>query len=172
MPFGYKLENEILEAAEETLDEVKELEQHFHTVERWYGASAVLASLTPYALISGNGIFGTEVLLLDTGDTPAIVGKTHFDPHRILVDDADKTTPYMIRFIFGTGTVGDAESAGQYSDLPFRKIISTGSANGSASPIKMPRLPVGTFKIWAKIKNATNLATLDLFIGTHEYPYA
>jgi len=146
-----------------------EVEHHFHNVERWFGDGAVHASLTGYTVISGNGAFGAEVLLFDVAQTPHTAGMRFFDLHRLAPLALSSATVYLLRFIWGTGTVADAEAAEQYSTLP---MISTGVGalvKGSAMDMMMPRLAVGT-KVWAKCKNATNLATLTLLVGKHEYP--
>ena len=64
-----------------TNTQMTRFESHFHNVEKWIGNGAVEDSLTGYTLTSGNNAFGTEVLLLDTGDTPIVAGKLYFDAH-------------------------------------------------------------------------------------------
>jgi len=145
-----------------------EIEHHIHNKERWVGNGATEDSLTPYTLTSGNGVFGTETLILDTGDTPIQSGKRFFDFNKMEVISVSSATVYVIRIIYGTGTVAAAESAGQYTTLT---MIATGiGANISGFPIeiRMPRLAVGN-KVWVKIKNATNLATITALFGLHEY---
>ena len=156
------------------LDDIPIVEEHEHTLERWFGKSgdqsgtnwATESGLTVFQGESGDGIFGTEIKVLGSTDTPAVVGKTKFDFHRIFVDDSSATSPYVVRFIYGTGTVGDAEAAGQYTDVYYKKESAAG--RGAPADLRMPLLDVGT-KVWAKVKNATNSATLDFFFGLHEY---
>lgn len=145
-----------------------EIEHHFHNFERWFGSGAVEDALTPYTLTSGNADFGSEVLIFDTGDTPTVAGKRFFDMRRIQVISLSHSSVYIIRFIWGTGTVGDAETAGQYTTIPF---IATGVGSNlvlAAADILTERLAVGT-KVWGKTKNATNAATIDILVGKHEY---
>jgi len=62
-----------------------------------------------------------------------------------------------------------AEAAGSYTDIMLINDVSkANTAGGVPSPLRTPRLPVGT-KFWAKVKNATNLSEIDLYIGIHEY---
>ena len=154
----------------ETFSEVVEIAKHFHNKCRWLGNGAVEDSLTGYTVISGNGIFGSETVLLTSIQTPIDVGvgNTLWDLNRVFPLTLSSATAYIVRWIWGTGTVGDAEAARQYSESI---IMSTGlgaNVRGSSTDIMMPRLPIGT-KLWAKCKNATNLATITMIVGIHEY---
>ena len=156
--------------------ETYETEHHLHNWERWFGLAAApsgtnwgdLAGLTPYRVISGNGAFGTdpndEALVLGTDDTPAIAGNTKFDPHRLVITAASNANDWVLRIICGSGTMADAESAGQYSDVMLQE-----ARKGSPVGIIMKRCDSGVDKIWIRAKNGTNNATLDFFIGIHEY---
>ncbi len=156
--------------------EIYEVENHLHNRERWFGKLGTQtatdwgdeASLTPYRAISGDGAFGTdtddEALILGTDDTPAITGMTLFDPHRILVTAASNANDFILRIIYGTGTMAAAEDAGQYSDVMVQE-----ARKGAPIDIMKIRCTCGSFKLWARAKNATNNATIDFFIGIHEY---
>ncbi len=150
------------------LVEVLEIEGHLHTLERWLGLGA-LDTLTPYVITSGNNAYGTEVLLLDVGDTPIQAGKVKFDPHRIKVVDFSDNDIYKIQLTYGAGTFVDAMSAGQYSELMIIAGASVGGASGGGpAEIKMIQLPIGT-KIWARCWNSHNADTVSIFLGIHEY---
>ncbi|KKM05730.1 hypothetical protein LCGC14_1751110 [marine sediment metagenome] len=152
------------------------LENHIHNRERWFGKSGdqsgnnwgTESSLTPFRAISGNIAFGSdaddEALVLGTDDTPCIAGTTRFDPHTIMVEAASVATEYVIRVIYGTGTMADAETAGQYSDT-----MVTDAKKGEPLDIHMPRLTSGSHKVWVRIKNGTDNATMDFHYGIHEY---
>jgi len=156
--------------------ETYETEHHLHNRERWFGKLGVQtgtdwgeeASLAPYRAISGNGVFGAdpndEALVLGTDDTPAIAGMTRFDAHRLLITAASNATDWVLRVIYGTGTMADAESAGQYSDVMVQE-----ARKGAPIEIIMTRGTCGSTKVWVRAKNATNNATIDFFIGIHEY---
>ena len=155
-----------------------ETEHHLHNMERWFGKSGdqsgnnwgTASSLTPYQAISGSGAFGSdaddEAKILGTDDTPVITGHLQFDPHRIMVTAASNATDSVLRLIYGTGTMADAESAGQYSD-----VMITEARKGMPTEIKMPHddIIAGSTKIWMRLKNATNNATVDFFLGMHGY---
>lgn len=154
---------------------------HLHNRERWFGKSAdqsgndwaLEASLTPFRAISGNADFGSdlndEALVLGTEDTPIITSQTHFDLHRLLIVGVSVDTPYILRIVYGTGTMADAITAGQYSDVmvKFDSVNPTVSA-GTPVDLVFPRNLNGN-KIWIQTKNATNNATIDFFVGVHGY---
>lgn len=148
--------------------EIYEVDNHTHNREIWFG-NGTEDSLTPYVLTSGNGVYGAEVLLLNTTDTPNVATKKFFDPHRIEFAAVDTATPYFIRIIWGSGTVGAAETAGQYTTIVVCPSAIGANINGFPGDIKIGRLRCGIDKVWGKCKNASNLATIDVFIGFHEY---
>lgn len=155
---------------------VHEIERHFHSRELFYGKLGTQTatnwweaeSLTPFRAISGDAVFGAdandEAQVIGSADTSASNG-AYFDLHEYLIDSASATSAYVIRLVYGTGTMADAITAGQYSDTMFRV-----PANARQSPVvvQMPRIAVGT-KVWIQAKNATNNATVDFFIGLHFY---
>ena len=155
--------------------EVTEIEKHFHNRERWFGKLAVQtatdwgeqAGLTPYRAISGLGVFGAdandEAQVLGADDSPAIVGMTKYDAHRIEVQAASNANPFVLRLIYGDGTMADAEAAGDYTDVMVME-----ARKGSPVDVLMPRRDV-CCKLWARAKNAADNATIDFFIGLHEY---
>ena len=156
--------------------EVYEVEKHLHNRERWFGKKAAQtatdwgdqASLAPYRAISGDGVFGAdtddEALVIGADDTPAIAGMTIFDAHRILITAASNATDWVLRIIYGEGTMAAAESAGQYTDVMVQQ-----AKKGSPIDVLMPRCDCAVRKLWVRAKNATNNATIDFFIGIHEY---
>jgi len=156
--------------------EVYEAEKHMHNRERWFGKLGVQtatdwgdeASIAPYQAISGLGIFGAdgndEALVLGTDDTPAISGMTKFDAHRILITASNTATDWVLRLIYGTGTMADAETAGQYTDMMIQE-----ARKGSPVEVLMPRAGCGSSKLWLRAKNASDDATVDFFVGIHEY---
>ncbi len=151
-------------------------DEHFHNRERWLGKLGVQtatdwaeeATLTPYQAISGAGVFGAdpddEALVLGTADTPVIAGMIRYDLHRIVINAASNANPFVLRIVHGTGTMAVAEGAGQYSDILF-----TEAKKGIPVDVMMLRLDCGIDKVWIRAKNAANNATVDFFIGTHEY---
>lgn len=155
---------------------IAEVEHHIHSTERWWGAvgapdetNAIDANVdTPFVATSGNDTWGTAIPICGTGDNPVLATDVKYDAHMILVTDTDHSTPYRIRFIYGTGTSAAAISAGQWSEGIF---ITAGGPFSSGVPAegRMPRVDVGT-KLWVQVWNATNASTVSFFWGAHGYP--
>ena len=156
--------------------EAYEIEHHLHNRERWFGISAdqsgndwgIEAGLTPYRAISGAGVFGAdaddEAKVLGTDDTPAIADMTMFDPHRIMVTASSKATDWVLRLVYGSGTMAASEGLGQYSDMMVQE-----AKKGSPIDVIMPRTTCADCKTWIRAKNVTDNATIDFFVGIHEY---
>lgn len=159
-------------------------EDHIHRYERWYGKSADQSgndwaledSLTPFRAISGNGAYGSdandEAKVFGTEDTPLLIGQSYFDPHRILVVGVSNDDPYIIRFVWGTGTMAAAISAQQYSTTMI-KFDSTNPQLSAGIPLDVGivEIAIGN-KLWVQVKNGTDNATFDFFIGAHGYVYS
>lgn len=160
----------------EIMAEIEIVEIHLHGNERWFGKSgdqsgndwADEASLTPFRVISGNGVFGAdtddEALVLGTADTPNQTGMTKYDPHRVMITASSNANDWVIRCVHGTGTMAEAETAKQYSDIMVQE-----ARKGAPIDIQCVRHTSASDKLWFRGKNATNNATLDFFIGIHEY---
>lgn len=156
--------------------EVYEIEHHLHGRERWCGKAnpqtatdwCELSSLNPFRAISGDGDFGgdtnDEALVVGTGDKPSFSGYVKYDLHHIMVEAASNANEFVIRVIYGTGTMAAAESAGQYSEVMISE-----ARKGSPVDIMMPRLDSGVDKVWIRAKNASDDAWIDFHCGSHEY---
>lgn len=159
--------------------QIEEHDEHFHNREYWFGKSAdqsgnnwgTRASLTPFQAISGDGDFGgdpnDEAKVIGSDDTPVRVGSTLFDFRRFQVVAVSSSTVYLLRIIHGTGTMAQAETAGQYTEIPYFK--ESAPARGAPLDLVQEKVPAGQ-KIWIRAKNATNNATIDFIAGLHEYP--
>lgn len=152
-----------------------ELEKHVHSRGRFWGAVAVPDETnaidanvdTPFVAVSGDDTWGTAIPICGTADNPVISGYAKFDAHLILVTDTEHTTPYRLRFIYGTGTSADAITAGQWSEIMF--LATAGPFNsGIPADIQMPRVDVGS-KLWCQTWNATDTSEVDFFWGPHGY---
>ena len=164
-----------------------EIEKHFHSRERWLSISAdqsgtdwnesVSDSGVPdvFTAISGNDDYGSdandEAKVIGTGDTcgTGLTTYTKFDLHEIIVEDASATSTYVLRIVYGTGTMADAISAGQYTETMFKRDTGAGEAHGTPLPFNMPRGTWGTTKIWIQAKNTTDNADVDFYVGIHCY---
>lgn len=163
---------------EDVGDEVEEIDHHAHNVERWWGTTgadtetnAIAATLTPYSATSGNNTWGAAIPICGTADNPVLVGMTEFDPHRIFVVSLDdETDPWRIRLIYGSGTSGEAITAGQWSESMIESNAVPGNrAGGVPLDFRMPVLTVGV-KLWAQVWNDTNSEVMQFFWGAHGYP--
>lgn len=162
----------------EILEDVIEIERHLHALERWWGAvavpdeaDAIEANVNrPFAAASGDNTWGVAIPILGTNDNPVLATDTLFDPHRVLVVDLDDdTTPWRLRFIYGTGTSADAINDGQWSEIMIvANAIPGNRAGGYPSDIIMCRHAVG-IKMWAQAWNDTDGEVLDFFYGCHGY---
>ena len=155
-----------------------EIERHFHNVERWWGAVAVPDETnaidanvdTPFAATSGNDTWGAAIPICGTGDNPVLGTDVKFDCHRVLVTDLDDdTTPWRLRIIWGTGTSGDAITAGQWTEMMVMTNAVPGNrAGGSPVDVIMRRVDVGA-KLWSQAWNQTNGEVLSFFAAYHGY---
>lgn len=157
----------------------EETERHVHSPEVWFGKSAdqsgnnwAADTLTPFQAIGGSGDYGgdadDEALVLGSDDTPTDAAFFEFDMRRIMVDGASEDSAYKLRVCWGTGTIGEAISAGQCSEFML-KDDNVGNVEADFPiELQMPQLDSGT-KVWIQCKNATDNATVDFFVGIHEY---
>ena len=100
------------------------IEEHLHGRSRLFGKKGIPTatdwadqeSLSPFQVISGADDFGSdpndEALVLGTEDTPAIAGNIQYDAGRVQIIATSSTTPWVLRLIWGAGTMADAEAAG------------------------------------------------------------
>jgi hypothetical protein len=158
------------------LNAVNKIDYHFHVKERTIGKRnpqtatqwLEVESLNPFVATSGANAFGaagTEALVIGSADTPLILNSsnTKFDMRIIVVVGSNKTTPYILRIIWGTGTMAQAIASGQYSNL----VVQYDSYAGVWTDINMEHLPIGT-KVWVQTKCGA-VGTIDFLASIHEY---
>lgn len=163
---------------------VHEIERHFHGRERWFGKLAVQTAtdwadnniVTPYRCISGANAYGVdandEALVVGTADTPAIVvvpAMVRYDLHRIFIVASSSETVWKLQLIYGTGTMADAIAASQFSTFMLKVDAAAASSPALPMDVMMPRGTCGSTKVWMRGWNATNNATIDFYVGWHEY---
>ena len=160
---------------------VQEIAKHFHNRSRVFGKSAnqtgtdwsLEDSLTTFQAISGDGAYGAdaddEAKIWGTGDATPVTGDVKFDMHRILVVELSVDSPYILRLVWGAGTMADAITAEQYSTFLVQYIVAGSKANGSEIVMMLPKLTYGVDKVWLQVKCATNNATADVLIKLHGY---
>ncbi len=160
---------------------VHEIEKHFHSREVWLGEHSSRNAevdcgerdvITPFQVDAGNDVYGTTPLcIIGTGDVPISAGYVKLDLHRMVVVDVEAQADldiHKVQLIWGSGTVADAISADQISDIP--PFVPERGAAFTVMEIMMPRITIGTDKVWIRHwVNGTNTGTMDFFIGIHEY---
>jgi hypothetical protein len=157
-------------------DSAEFIDDHFHNYEEVYGLAAAPSAshfgdretLTPYEIISGVGVFGAEVGLIGTADTPFRTGSIFYDIRRISVQDVSVATAFILRILWKTPaqTVAQDITAKQYTDTVIQQLTANG--NNKPQDVFNVRVPVG-YASYAMIKNAA-AANTHIFILVHEYP--
>jgi hypothetical protein len=170
---------------------VHEIEKHFHNFERWFGKSADQTGVNPwatsastytagampvsYVATSGNDDYGAdandEALVWGLYDTLSVGGvvQTKLDFHQILFRTASNQTLNILRIVYGSGTLADAITAGQFSEYPVLIDPATGGSVDIVIAIMMPRITIGTHKVWVQNKNASDDSTVGFLVGAHGY---
>ncbi len=129
--------------------------------------------LTPFQAISGAGVYGAdandEAKCIGSDDTPLISGDATFDVHSIQIAAVSVNTEYKMRIIWGTDTFAAAIAADQFSELMF-KFDAANPQQSAAIPVRVNMTAVANAtKVWAQVKNATDNATCDFFLGTNGF---
>jgi len=148
---------------------------------RWYGKLNPQtatnwcdgATLNPYVAVSGNNtwgageqLFGTLDVLAELGTGIVAGGLNVFLP----VANTSNTVS-RLRFIWGTGTMADAITAGQYMELMYLKVATNAVFTprnlwGPVIPFFIAGLAV---KVWAQHWNLTNATTISFFLGVNGF---
>lgn len=156
---------------------VAEIERHFHSYERWFETAAVPSGETHVAdqigdgggafqVDAGNDDWGAWVQILGSSDTPAIAGNVKFDLHRVDVEATEADVTYFMQFAFGDSGAA-ALASGDYTEAVFK--ANTNRVDAGPVEVQARRKNVGT-KVWARCMSpGTNTATIDFYIGIHEY---
>ena len=160
---------------------IHEIEKHFHNREIWFGEDAARSAeakcgirdvITPFQVDAGDDAYGTTPLcIIGTGDVPISDGYVKLDLHHMVVVDVEATADlkiHKVQLIWGSGTVTQAITDDQVSDMsPF---IPLRGAAFSVRNIMMPRITIGTDKVWVRHwVDGVDTGTMDFFIGFHEY---
>jgi hypothetical protein len=156
---------------------VHEIERHIHSHERWLETAAVASGETHVAdvigtgggsfqLDAGNDDWGSWVQILGSSDTPVITNSEYYDLHRIEIDTEERAGTYFLQFAFGASGAA-ALSAGTYTETIYTG--PAGAQSGGPVVIQSRRIASGT-KAWARTMfPGQDTATIDLYIGIHEY---
>jgi len=148
---------------------------------RWYGKLNPQtatnwcdgATLNPFVAVSGNNtwgageqMFGTADVLTELGTGFVAGGLNVFLP----VGNTSNTVS-RLRFIWGTGLMADAITAGHYFELMYLKVATNAVFTprnlwGPVIPFFIATLPT---KVWAQHWNFTNATTISFFIGANGF---
>lgn len=146
---------------------VKEIERHLHSAGSWFEKATTPSGETHVAdrIGSGAGAFridagdddwGAWVQILGDTDTPARSNQLYFDPHEMVISAAERTAVYFIQFARGASGAA-AFAAGIYTEV----VIDTTNRAGGY---------ITGSKLWARCMcPGQNTATIDFYIGIHEY---
>ena len=158
---------------------VHEIERHFHGREKWFGAAVtpsgethvadrMATSNAPFALLSGNDVFGNWVQILGSSDTPASSGSVKFDGHRFVVTGTDSTAIFIVQIVSGeSADIAAKLAAEEFTEAPY--ISATNNNDSGISDIMSSRVDVGE-KIWARCRCIGQSAkTINFYFGLHEY---
>lgn len=159
-----------------TIYEVEEIDNHIHSVERWFGIHGAptatrwgtVSTLGAFSVVSGNNTWGAFASILGSADTPVLSGKVKFDPHQVMITDVSESTKYRLRLLWGAATT-TALTNGDWSEVVVKfDAINPQQSAGIPFNFRAPTMDAGT-KVWAQAWNVTNNATIDIFVGVHEY---
>lgn len=168
----------LLGVEDSTAYRIHELERHFHSFERWFGAAAVPVgeshvadrigdTVTAFQADGGNNTWGAWVQILGSDDTPVIAGTVSFDGHRWLVTAVERANAVHFVQVAAGPSGAAALAAGVYSEFVVKPI--TTNARAFPGAIQSRRIPVGT-KVWVRIwVVGQDTGTLSFFFGLHSY---
>jgi len=157
---------------------VHEIERHFHSSGSWFERAGTPTAETHVAvrvgeadgagafqLDAGNDDWGAWVLILGSSDTPARSGQVKFDPHEIVISSTESTSTYFVQMARGdSGAAGLV--AGTYTEFVYA--ANSNKFTGIIG-VQTGRALAGA-KIWARCMcPAVNTATMDFYLGIHEY---
>lgn len=158
-------------------EEVVEVEVHLHSYERWFETAASANGEIHVAdrIGSGSGAFrvdadnddwGGWVQILGSSDTPADTGKVKYDLHRLLIGATERNATYFLQIAYGSSGAA-ALAAGTYTEAVF--VPASNLVDSGPVILQTERITAGT-KAWARCMcPGQNTATMDFYIGLHEY---
>ena len=158
---------------------LKEIEIHLHSWERWFETAAsadgevhvadnIGNGSGAFQIDAGNDDWGAWVQLIGSSDTPDETGSDYYDLHRIDIEATERNETYFFQFGFDASGV-DALTNGNYTEVVIHPV--SNQADSIPVIVQTPRIAAGT-KAWVRCKcPGQNTATLDFYIGLHEYAF-
>lgn len=168
----------LLGAVDSVSYRIHEIERHLHSSGSWFQKAGtpsathiadrigVAGGDGPFRIDAGNDTWGDWLQILGSGDTPARgASQVYFDPHELVISDAERGATYFIQF--GRGATGAAAlEAGTYTELV---LDTTTRAGGNIVGIQTGRAPAGSL-LWARCMSPENdTSWIDFYLGLHEY---
>jgi len=147
-----------------------------NTRERWWGAAAAPTEKNaiaktisvPFVATSGNDTWGPAIPIIGSRDDPAPKGSSYFHIHRINIEEVSSDTTWMFRLLYSNYSLEEAAQAQRYTEKLFASTVAVALLDhGRSFTIRSDVLHCGQCKVWAQVWNATNLATLEFYIGVH-----
>lgn len=161
----------------EILSETIEMETHIHSYGRWMEKAAVPngeihvadrigSGGGAFQIDAGNDDWGTWVQILGSNDTPIQTGKVKFDLHRIIIEASERNETYFIQIGFG-----DSGAAALIADDITETVLEPLSNQVDSAPIIIQdKRSDSGIKVWVRCMcPGQNTATVDFYIGFHEY---
>lgn len=159
---------------------VHEIEKHLHSSGSWFEVAGTPSGETHVAdrigtvggggafqIDAGNNTWGAWVQVLGSADTPARTSQLFFDPHELVITSTERAATYFIQI--GRGASGAAALLAEtYTELVYES-NSVGSKAAGITKVQTGRAPAGSL-LWARTMSpGQNTATIDFYIGIHEY---
>ena len=175
-----KIDNLVTDGLEGTINSlayrVHEIERHLHSGARWFEAASIPngevhvadrigLGAGSFQIDGGNDTWGSWVQVLGSSDTPAITDMVKFDPHQVIVEDAERASVYFVQFARGA-----SGAAGLAADT-FTEFIYSATVQKDTGIIQVQtgRAPIGAL-VWARCwAVGDDTGTLNFFVGIHEY---
>lgn len=162
-----------------SISRIHRILDHIHNYESWFESALVPdvenhvadrigSGNGPFTVDAGNDDWGDWVQILGSNDTPTRSGNINYDLRRFIINDSEVNDIYFIQIAFGE----DADSSilsNEYTEFVYVPI----NANIDLQPIDIAtKLHDSGVKTWCRcMVPSQNTATLDFFIGIHEYHF-
>lgn len=126
-------------------------------------------TMTPYQATSGNDDWGAWLHIIGSTDTPVISGKDTYDIHEVEISSVSTAAFTRMQIGWDATTTTAILSNNTYTEVVYQP--SGVGINISAAPIgiRMPDLDVGVLMFVRVWMDGQNAATVDFFVGTHEF---
>jgi len=165
-----------MSAIPETRDDAEYTEEHMHNRERWAGLRvpqtatqwADWATLAPFVIVSGNNTWGASTQIFGTADTPIFTGGKRGDFYRAVIIANTDNSLYRIRIIWDLVSAAAGVAAGRWTEFVF--IRDSAAPQRKVFDIMSPKIGAGMM-MWCECWNVTNLATISILFGVHEYDF-